>query len=300
MMSLQEALTRHRPLLADGATGTMLQKTGLAPGQPPERATLDNPQAVQDLAFLYAQAGSDLVYTNTFGANRIRLARFGLSQQVRHLNFSAVALAREGVQQSGRAVFVVGSVGPTGELLEPFGDLSPKEAQDAFQEQCYFLMEAGVDGLVGETFTDLNEAVAFLRAAQQVACVPIFVSLSFERTGRTFLGSDPETAIQVLLNEGATAVGANCGEGIDPVRHAVRKMKACQPDALLLAKPNAGVPYAQGLEIRYPATPEQMADFAREMRQLSIAIVGGCCGTTPDHIRAMFHALSASDGQNTG
>ncbi|MCS7225052.1 MAG: homocysteine S-methyltransferase family protein [Armatimonadetes bacterium] len=290
-MTLREVVLSKGPLLADGATGTMLQKMGLPPGHPPEKWNLDNPDPVRHLACTYGQAGSDLVFTNTFGANRIRLARFGLARQVGELNRQAVRLAQEGATASGKTLFIVGSVGPTGELLEPYGDLEPKEAQDAFAEQCEALASSGVDGIVGETFTDLQEAVAFVRAAREVTSLPIFVSLSFEKTGRTVLGVDPIVALQQLTDEGALVVGANCGDGIEPVSLVIRQMRNRFPDALLLAKPNAGIPIVRGTELFYPATPDDLAQFASEMKSLAVTIIGGCCGTTPDHIAAMSQIL---------
>ncbi len=295
-MEFAEAVRQRRPLLADGATGTMLQSMGLPVGEPPERWTLENPDAVKSLARQYAEAGSQIVYTNTFGANRIRLKRFGLDNRVAELNLLAVQLAREGVQQASRPAkappsFVVASVGPTGELLEPFGDLLPEEARDAFAEQATALMEAGVDAFVCETFSDLTEALVCLQAVRSVAKVPVIVSMSFEESGRTMMGVSPEEAVNRLLDAGAFAVGANCSIGSEVVERAIRAMKSVRPDALLLAKPNAGKPQLVEGKTVYPVTPEEMATFAVRMKELGVAIVGGCCGTTPAHIAAMAQAL---------
>lgn len=297
-MGILEALAQRRPLLADGATGTMLQTMGLPVGQPPEQWTLTNPDAVRDLARQYAEAGSDLVYTNTFGANRIRLKRFGLDNHVAELNRLAVQLAREGVSQARRPEgaslpFVAASIGPTGELLEPFGDLTVEEAREAFAEQAASLAEAGVDAFVCETFSDLSEALACLQAVQSVAMVPTFVSLSFEESGRTMMGVSPEEAANRLLDAGATVVGANCSVGPEVVERVVQAMKAVRPDALLLAKPNAGKPQLVEGKVIYPVTPDEMATFALRMKNLGVAIIGGCCGTTPAHIAAMAAALKA-------
>ncbi len=295
-MEFAEAVWQRRPLLADGATGTMLQSMGLPVGEPPERWTLENPEAVRSLARQYAEAGSQIVYTNTFGANRIRLKRFGLDNRVSELNILAVQLAREGVQQASRPAsvppsFVVASIGPTGELLEPFGDLLPEEARDAFAEQATALMEAGVDAFVCETFSDLTEALVCLQAVRSVAKVPVIVSMSFEESGRTMMGVSPEEAVSRLLDAGAFAVGANCSIGPEVVERAVRAMKSVRPDAFLLAKPNAGKPQLVEGKTVYPVNPEEMATFAVKMKELGVAIVGGCCGTTPAHIAAMAQAL---------
>ncbi|MCX7968686.1 MAG: homocysteine S-methyltransferase family protein [Armatimonadetes bacterium] len=287
-----------KPLLADGATGTMLQAMGLPVGEPPERWTLDNPDAIRELARRYAEAGSDIVYTNTFGANRIRLQRFGLADKVFELNKLAVQLAREGVNSATRPQsfvprpFIVASIGPTGELLEPYGDLEPEAAQDAFSEQATALAEAGVDAFVCETFSDLTESLICLKAVQSVSKIPVMVSMSFEENGRTMMGVTPEDAVNRLLDEGALVVGANCSIGPEVVEQVVNAMKAARPDALLLAKPNAGRPQLVEGKVVYPVTPEQMASFALRMKSLGVAIVGGCCGTTPEHIAAIRAALA--------
>lgn len=277
----------------------MLQQWGLPTGEPPERWTLENPEALQRLACQYAQAGSDLVYTNTFGANRIRLRRFGLDGKVGELNRLAVRLAKGGVREALHArplspfprPFIVGSIGPTGELLEPYGDLSPKEAKEAFAEQALALAEEGVDAIICETFTDLNEAVLCLRAVRAVVKVPVMVSMSFEPGGRTMMGVTPEEALRRLWDEGAVVVGANCSVGPGVVEKAIEAMRKADPKARLLAKPNAGTPQFIGGKLLYPVSPPEMANFAERMKGLGVAVIGGCCGTTPHHIAAMAKAL---------
>lgn len=294
-MTFEEAILTRRPLLADGATGTMLQSMGLPTGDPPEKWTLENPDAVRELARQYAEAGSDIVYTNTFGANRIRLQRFKLDDKVAELNRLAVQLAREGVNKANRpsstSIFVVASIGPTGELIEPYGDLEPEAARDAFAEQAAALAGSGVDAFVCETFSDLTEALVCLEAVRSVAKVPVMVSMSFEENLRTMMGVTPEDAVNKLLDAGAFAAGANCSAGPEVVEQSIKAMKAERPDALLLAKPNAGKPKLIEGKLVYPVTPEEMAEFALRMRDLEVAIIGGCCGTTPKHIAAMRAAL---------
>lgn len=297
-MTFVEAVKNLKPLLADGATGTMLQAMGLPAGEPPERWTLDNPDAVRELARRYAEAGSDIVYTNTFGANRIRLKRFGLDKKIAELNRLAVQLAREGVNSvacpssSVPNPFVVASIGPTGELLEPYGDLEPDIVRDAFSEQAAALAEAGIDAFVCETFSDLAEALICLKAVKSVAKAPVMVGMSFEENGRTMMGVAPEEAGSKLLDEGAFVVGANCSVGPEIVERAVAAMKVARPDALLLAKPNAGKPKLVEGKVVYPVTPDEMVSFALKMRDLGVAVIGGCCGTTPEHIAAMRAVLS--------
>lgn len=292
MRTLRERVEAGELLLADGATGTQLQARGLRVGAPGEEWNLSHPEEVADLARSYAAAGSDLVYTNTFGGNRIRLRRYDLAHRVAEINRQAVALARQGVAAAGREVLVVASIGPTGELLEPWGDLKAEEALGAFREQVEALAEAGVDGLVLETFSALEEIALALQAAQEVAPhLPLIASMSFEMGGRTMMGVRPEDAAGFLLERGALVVGANCSVGPEVVEEALRAMKAVHPQARLLAKPNAGMPRLVEGKPVYPVSPEEMADFAVRMKEWGVSILGGCCGTTPAHIEAMARRL---------
>lgn len=289
-------LHKRPPLLADGGTGTTLQGLGLAVGEAPERWTLDRPDAIATLARTFATAGSDLVYTNTFGANRIRLERCGLADKVRELNLQAVSYARNGVASAKRTnhtqlPFVVGSIGPTGEILEPYGDLHPAAARDAFAEQAAALSEAGVDGIICETFADLQEALLCFEAVRTKISVPIVVSMAFETNGHTMMGVTPEDAVTQIWDAGAAVVGVNCSVGPDVVETAIRAMKTKCPQARLLAKPNAGIPQVVDGKAVYSVTPQDMAGFARRMKSLGVSIVGGCCGTTTEHITAMAEAL---------
>lgn len=292
MRTLRERVEAGELLLADGATGTQLQARGLRVGASGEEWNLSHPEEVADLARSYAAAGSDLVYTNTFGGNRIRLRRYDLAHRVAEINRQAVALARQGVAAAGREVLVVASIGPTGELLEPWGDLKAEEALGAFREQVEALAEAGVDGLVLETFSALEEIALALQAAQEVAPhLPLIASMSFEMGGRTMMGVRPEDAAGFLLERGALVVGANCSVGPEVVEEALRAMKAVHPQARLLAKPNAGMPRLVEGKPVYPVSPEEMADFAVRMKEWGVSILGGCCGTTPAHIEAMARRL---------
>ena len=230
-----EALAGSKPLLADGATGTMLQAVGLPVGEAPERWTLENPVAIRDLAAQYIAAGSDIIYTNTFGASRVHLSRCGLADKFLAANREAVKLAREAIAASGRSVFLVGSVGPTGEMLEPYGEFSPDAARDSFAEQAAVLAEAGVDAIVCETFTDLTEALLAVGAARESAKLPVLASMAFDQNGRTMMGVTPEDAVAQLSDAGAVAVGSNCSVGPDSLEKVMRAMKAVRPDVRLLA-----------------------------------------------------------------
>jgi 5-methyltetrahydrofolate--homocysteine methyltransferase len=293
MNTLAQRLSRETTLLADGATGTMLQRVGLPVGEAPERWTLERPDAIRDLARQYAAAGADLVYTNTFGANRLPMTKAGLADQLTALNTRAVALAREGVAAAKSHAFVLASLGPTGEMIEPYGELSEDAAREAFLEQARVLAAAGVDGFVCETFSDLNEALLCVAAVKSVTTLPVIASIAVETSGRTMMGVTPADAVAQLTAAGAAAAGVNCSVGPDVVEQAVRAMRAVRPEARLLAKPNAGLPKVVNGQAIYDVLPAALGDFARRMRALGVAVVGGCCGTTPDHIRAMRQVLDA-------
>jgi len=286
--SFLDALTQPTPLLADGATGTMLQAAGLSVGEVPERWILDNPDAIRKLAAQYVAAGSDMIYTCTFGASRIGLRRCGIEDKFDTVNRTAVRLAREA---AGSDVFVVGSIGPTGEMLEPYGEFSPDEARASFAEQAALLAQAGVDAIICETFTDLAETLLAVSAAKEKTSVPVLASMAFELNGRTMMGVTPEDAVTQLTDAGAAAVGSNCSVGPDSLETVIRAMKVARPSARLLAKPNAGLPQVVNGHAVYNVGPDALAAFAARMKSLGVAVVGGCCGTTPEHLRAMRAAL---------
>jgi 5-methyltetrahydrofolate--homocysteine methyltransferase len=291
-VSFREALLSGRTLLADGATGTMLQREGLAPGEAPERWTLEKPDAIAGLARGYIAAGSDLVLTNTFGANTIRMRLCGLQSRVAELNREAARLARREIDAAGRRVYLVGSIGPTGEMVEPYGDLSADQARAAFLDQARALVAAGVDGLVCETFTALEEATLALDAAREAGGdLPLVASMAFDAGGRTMMGVTPEDAVASLSAAGALAVGANCSVGPTDLEKVIRAMHLARPGIRLWAKPNAGLPHIVDGRTAYDVNPADLASFAARMRDLGVAVIGGCCGTTPDHIRAMRAAL---------
>ncbi len=290
--TLREALQAGRTLLADGATGTMLQQEGLAQGEAPERWTLDKPDTIARLARGYITAGSDLILTNTFGANALRMKLCGLEQRVGELNREAVRLARQEIAAAGRRVFLVGSIGPTGEMVEPYGDLSEADARAAFLAQARALVEAGVDGLVCETFGGLEELQLAVNAAREAAGNrPVMASLAFDAGGHTMMGVTPQAAVQAMKEAGVAAVGANCSVGPEGLLAVIAAMHEAEPAMRLWAKPNAGLPQLVDGRTVYSTTPQGMADFVRQIRDLNVAVVGGCCGSTPDHLRAMRQAL---------
>lgn len=279
-----------RPVLvADGAMGTMLHKAGLLLGVAPERWNLENPDAVRAVHQAYLDAGADLILTNTFGGTPVRLERDNLLEQAYALNMAAAQLAREVV---GDQALVLGDIGPTGQILEPLGTLPYAEAVRAFAVQAGALSEGGVDAILIETMSDLGEAIAAIEGTRQATDLPILVTMSFDSKGRTMMGVKPEKAAETLWGMGVAVIGANCGRTLSETLTAITKMRAAVPEAVLMAKPNAGLPHAEGGELVYEVTPEIMADYARQfVAEAGVKIFGGCCGSTPDHIRAVAAVL---------
>jgi len=294
MEDILSRLRRGDVLVADGAMGTMLQAAGLPTGASPEGWLLENPDPVRGVHAAYIEAGSNMILTCTFGGTRKRLTRPGLADRVAEVNRRAVEVAREA---AGDRAYVAGDIGPLGELMVPVGKLTYEEAVDNFAEQAAALAEAGVDVLYIETMSDLNEARAAVEGVQQAisgkASVPIFVTLSFDRGGRTNMGTRPEQAAETLLAMGADAVGANCGATLGMTEGAITAMHAAVPEAILIAKPNAGKPHMVGREEVYDASPEDMADYALKFVSQGVRLVGGCCGSTPAHIQAIARAVVA-------
>jgi len=279
-----------RPVLvADGAMGTMLHKAGLLLGVAPERWNLENPDAVRAVHQAYLEAGADLILTNTFGGTPVRLERDNLLEQAYALNLAAAQLAREVV---GDQALVLGDIGPTGQILEPLGTLPYAEAVRAFAVQAGALSEGGVDAILIETMSDLGEAIAAIEGTRQVTDLPILVTMSFDSKGRTMMVVKPEKAAETLWGMGVAVIGANCGRTLSETLTAITKMRAAVPEAVLMAKPNAGLPHAEGGELVYEVTPEIMAGYARQfVAEAGVKIFGGCCGSTPDHIRAVAAVL---------
>lgn len=276
-------------LVADGATGTMLQKAGLTPGAAPERWNLENPDAVRALYKAYIDAGADMVLTNTFGGTPARLERDGLREHVHAVNLAAAQLARE---VAGEGTLVIGDIGPTGQMLEPLGPLTYTDAVAGFAAQAAALAEGGADAILIETMSDLNEMTAAIEGVRQVTALSILATMSFDTKGRTMMGVKPEKAAQTLWGLGVAVIGANCGRTLSETLDAVLKMRAAVPEAVLMAKPNAGLPHVEGGDLVFDVTPEIMAEYAqRFVAEAGVKIFGGCCGSTPEHIRAVAAVL---------
>jgi 5-methyltetrahydrofolate--homocysteine methyltransferase len=289
MSKFSTFLKEKKTLVADGATGTMLQKAGLEPGIAPERWNLENLDAVRALHRSYIDAGADMVLTNTFGGTAIRLKREGLDARAAAISRAAAQLASE---VAGDDALVVGDIGPTGEMLAPLGLLSYEDAVAAFAEQAAALAEGGADVLLIETMSDLNEIRAAIEGVRQATDLPLLATMSFDTKGRTMMGVKPEQAAKALQDLDVDVMGANCGRTLTETLEAVLKMREAAPDAVLMAKPNAGLPHAEGGDLVYDVTPDVMADYARRfVEEAGVRIFGGCCGSTPDHIAAVAAAL---------
>jgi 5-methyltetrahydrofolate--homocysteine methyltransferase len=293
MEGLLARLKRGEVLVGDGAWGTQLMLRGLPPGEPPEWFALEKPETIEEVARLYVEAGADLVTTDTFGGTSFRLELHGLGGERDRINRQAVEAVKRAV--AGRAL-VSASVGPSGQLLEPYGDTSPDAVEAAFAEQIAALASAGADVLCIETMGDLTEATRAVKAAKAVAPgLPVMATMTFEPTPRgyfTVMGVSVEKAVAGLEAAGADVVGSNCGTGIgDMVEIARRMVRATRLPVLI--QPNAGLPESRDGQVVYDETPEDFAARVPELLDLGVAIVGGCCGTTPDHTRAIRRAVDA-------
>ena len=288
MLTLLERLAQPGVLIADGATGTQLQKAGLKPGTAPELWNLENPDAIRNLHRSYIEAGADIVLTNTFGGNAIKLGREGLGGKMKEINQRAAALARE--VANGKA-YVFGDIGPTGNLLKPYGPMVYEEAVEAFADQAAALEEGGADAILIETMSDLNEAKAAVEGAKKSVKIPVLITMSFDTRGRTMMGIKPSQAVKELWAMGVAVVGANCGRTLTETLTAIQEMRQTQPDAVLMAKPNAGLPRLEGDQSVYDVDGATMAEYALKFRDAGVKIMGGCCGSNPDHIRAIAKAL---------
>ncbi|MEJ2745478.1 MAG: homocysteine S-methyltransferase family protein, partial [bacterium] len=279
---------KERILVGDGAMGTMLQEGGLPEGGCPEEVVLSRPKLILSIHERYIDAGADIIETNTFGANRYKLAEYRLGEEVERINCEAVRLAREAAK--GRA-YDAGSVGPLGKQLAPLGDLKFGEAVEAFREQLSALASAGVDLIFLETISDLREAKAALVAAGDISGLPIVAHMTFGEGGRTLTGTPADVAAVVLSKMGAAAVGANCSTGPEEMLPVMESMAAVTP-ALLSVFPNAGLPELVGGKTVFRESPDDMASFVERFVGLGVNVIGGCCGTTPAHISAMAQAVA--------
>ena len=280
---LKKALQCEAPLLFDGAMGTMLQRAGLSTSERPELLCTTNPDAITAIHRAYVEAGSQVATTNTFGANRLNL---GSSEQVAAVFAAAVACAR----QAG-ARYVAADLGPLGEFLDPIGDIEFDEAVELFAEQARAGAEAGADIVIVETMTDLNELKAAVMGAQSACDLPVFATMTFGESGRTFMGAGPEDAVNLLVELGANALGVNCSLGPEKLEPIVSAMLALKPPCPVIVQANAGLPEIVDGVAHYGIGPAAYAQAVKPMIEKGATIIGGCCGTDPTYIAELARLL---------
>ena len=293
MGRISELVKQGKILISDGAWGTMLQARGLAPGECPELWNLEQPEAVFDVAKSYIDAGSDMIETNSFGANRYKLMHFGLDTQVTEINRVAAQLSRKA---AGPGRIVLGSVGPTGKLIM-MGEVSQEELYEAFREQCIALEAGGADAVVIETMSDLEEAKCAISAARENTKLEIICTMTFDPAGPgeyySMMGVTPAQMVEELQNTGVDVIGANCGNGAKNMIDIVKEIRSVNAEIPVLIHANAGLPEYRGGETVFPESPAEMAGYVEELIIAGANIVGGCCGTTPEHIHALCQLKKA-------
>ncbi|MEW6287985.1 MAG: bifunctional homocysteine S-methyltransferase/methylenetetrahydrofolate reductase [Chloroflexota bacterium] len=289
-------LLSSQTLLADGAMGTMLHARGVGFDKCFDELNVTNPAAVAEIHREYIEAGAQIIITNTFGANRYKLSKHGLQDDVREINQKGVELAKRVVAASFKDVLVAGDVGPLGVRIAPFGRVQPEQAREAFAEQIQALAEAGADLIVIETMSDLYEIREAIKAAREVCDLPVVATVTFTRDDRTLLGDHPAKVARTLHEAGADVIGVNCSGGPSQLLRILKQMRQAvsEQDVKFWVKPNAGWPEQVGGRIMYPADAEYFGDYALSFREAGACVVGGCCGTTPQHIAAMRRALDTN------
>ncbi|MBW8010190.1 MAG: bifunctional homocysteine S-methyltransferase/methylenetetrahydrofolate reductase [Chloroflexi bacterium] len=289
------------PLLGDGAMGTVLHNRGIEIDQCFDALNLTNPALVAEIHRMYIEAGAQVIQTNTFGANRFKLAEHGLDDKVTEINIAGVELARRVVSAAFKEVCIAGDVGPLGVRLAPFGRVQLTQARKAFSEQISALIDGGVDLFILETMTDLFEVREAILAARELSDLPILASMTFTRDDRTLLGDNPEKVAQTIFEAGADLIGINCSSGPAQLLRILKLMRQAIPDGRFSVMPNAGWPEQIAGRIMYPAGPDYFGEYALAFRNAGASLIGGCCGTTPQHIHTMRQALdntSAKDYSN--
>ena len=292
MNKFLERLNAGDVLVADGATGTNLQIMGLKAGTPPEDLVMDNPDILLELANRFVAAGSDIILTCTFGGTRLRMKDSKYVDRAPEVNMRAVELARKAASKRD-GVLVAGSMGPTGALMVPYGPLTPEDARATYAEQAKALADGGVDLLLIETMFALEEATPAFEGARSVSDLPIVVSFSYDRGVRTMMGVKTSQVMQIYTELGAVAIGANCGTTLENMEKVVAEYGAAKAGFPLWVKPNAGLPHMDAETNRaiYDVTPEMMGERAKKFVSMGARIVGGCCGSTPEHVAAIAKAI---------
>jgi 5-methyltetrahydrofolate--homocysteine methyltransferase len=294
MIPFIERLKSGKPLLADGAIGSIIIAKGLSAGACPELFNIEQPDVVKEIAEAYIEAGADMIQTNTFGASPLKLHHYCLDDKTDELNTAAVKIAKEA--REGKDVYIYGSCGPSGRLLKPYGDTEPEAMFESFRRQVSALIEEGVDLLCFETMTDLSEVKIAIQAARSISKdIPIAATMTFDKTPRgyfTIMGATIAQAAAGLAEAGADIIGSNCGNGIEKMIEIAAEFKK-HTDKPIIIQSNAGLPVIKDGEITYSETPEFMKQKAAELLDLGVSIIGGCCGTNPEHIRAFRSLIEA-------
>jgi 5-methyltetrahydrofolate--homocysteine methyltransferase len=282
---------KNRVLLSDGAWGTFLQAKGLTPGECPELWNITHRNEVLDIAKSYIRAGSDIIETNSFGGSIIKLSQYGLGDRIAEINKKASAISREA---AGNDKFVAGSIGPTGKMIL-MGDVTEAELYDAFAEQSIALEKGGADIIIIETMTALDESALAVRAARENTKCTVILTMTFSATPRgeyrTMMGASPEELVNVAKAEGAHIVGSNCGNGVAGMIGIVKEIRGCDPVIPIMIQANAGIPELIDGKTVFRESPQHMASYVDELVKAGANIIGGCCGTTPEHIEAMGAAI---------
>jgi 5-methyltetrahydrofolate--homocysteine methyltransferase len=293
MKSLLKRLKGGEIIIADGAMGSLLMSKGLPSGMSPESFNLSHPEILTEIAELYFNAGAEIVQTNTFGGSSLKLSNYGLDDKTAEINKKAVEAVREAV---GQEAYVSGSCGPTGKMLKPFGDTEPEMMYESFYQQLEALINAGIDVVCVETMTDINEALQAVKAARAISTtIPVMATMTFDPTPKGFftvMGVTIEQAVQELEAAGASIIGSNCGNGIEKMIEIAKEFKKFAKVPLIIQS-NAGLPELKDNIPVYPETPEFMAEKSKELVDAGVSIIGGCCGTTPDHIKVIKMTLKA-------
>jgi methionine synthase I (cobalamin-dependent)/5,10-methylenetetrahydrofolate reductase len=290
-----DLISSGKPALSDGAMGTLLHERGIGFNKCFDELNLTNPSLVAEIHHAYIEAGSQIILTNTFGANRFKLERHGMAAELKEINTAAVELARRVVLASFKDVLIGGDVGPLGIRLAPFGRVQPEDARRIFRQQIETLLEAGADLLVIETMSDLYEIREAIFAARDLSAdIPVVASMTFTRDDRTLLGDSPRKVVRALRDYGADVFGVNCSGGPNQLLRILKEMRSAMPDGKFWIKPNAGWPEQMGGRIFYPASADYFGDYALSFWRAGASVIGGCCGTTPAHIAAMRQALESA------